>query len=84
MWEGLFTNSFQSIERQIARIDEQICSRPSRTTRLHFAKSICCYFDPNHPETKRLIRKYAETRKEFTQFYKGQDFLELTLRQLTS
>jgi hypothetical protein len=76
-------------EKEIEQINEKLrvksCKRRDyRRDYLTFSSLPTYASDPTHPETRELHAGYRQQRKKFTHLYKHGNFLEVTLRRITS
>ncbi len=63
-------------------ISAYITGSQSKDLELMFPPGFCAILD--HPETHHLQERYLKTRRKIIEFYKDKDFLEATLKILTS
>jgi hypothetical protein len=72
------------IENEINKINGKLKCLNSERNKLYFAALPRFLFDPEDTETRDLLLKYTQSRKEFTRHYRKGNFLEGILRELTS
>ncbi len=77
---------FELIEEKLNAAEKRFLATDpkKRRNRLIFTSLPAFVFDPEHPETQKLLKSYEEQRKEITKSYQDVSFLETFLKKFTS
>lgn len=82
--ENAFIKRHDLLEKEIKKINERLQSHHNEKSHLLFSFLPNFVCDPTHPETQELHNGYIQQRKEFNELYRNGNFLEVTLKKITS